>query len=830
MDIMKKIFLAILFCSGIGVSSANTLPVHQEINEEWAFERFGELADGSKITEPRNLMKKDLDDSSWRKLDVPHDWGIEGPFRYDISGDTGKLPFIGIGWYRKWIDIPVNDKNIKTYLLFEGVMSNAKIYVNGQLTGENAYGYSSFIVDISDKLDPSGKNLIAVRADNRPNSSRWYSGAGIYRNVILIQKNKQHFSNWGTWTTTQNIEESHAGLKLHIEIDNHARKNFDGKVEYSISKGEEIISSGKIENINIPVYTTEARITTNITISNPISWDVDRPELYTLKLKLLSTKDEVLDTETSKFGIRTIEYTKDGFFLNNKKTKFKGVCLHHDLGSLGAAFNREAAKRQLEIMKEMGCNAIRTSHNPPAPEVLELCDELGLLVMDEAFDTWRYNKVPNDYGRIFWKWYKTDIKNMVRRDRKHPSVVMWSSGNEISMRRMFGFSTGKSLRNEIRKFDTTRPVTFGANYTTETYLPRFEKVVDIIGYNYRNHLYNEILEKKPNTPIIGTETSSCISSRGEYFFPVSYEKDGGFFDNQVSSYDLYSPVWGCPPDKEFAAQDKYESVLGEFVWTGFDYLGEPIPYLPRRMKKPQFTSDEERQLANFNKNGFKPRSSYFGIVDLAGFKKDRFYIYQAKWRPELPMAHILPHWNWEGREGEITPVHVYTSGDSAELFLNGKSLGRKSKKQFEYRLVWKDVTYQPGELKVVAYKNGNFWAEEIVKTAGVTKKLLVETNKQKMLADNKDLVFIEVSALDKDGNFAPRANHRVYFTVSDNAQIISTDNGDASCFENFQKADRKMFNGKALAILKAKKGATGEIIVTITADGLEKSEIRININ
>jgi beta-galactosidase len=573
----------------------------------------------------------------------------------------------------------------------------------------------------------------------------------------------------------------------------------------------------------------------DIPVANPVLWDIDDPELYRVEV-IVSQGNTVTDRYETNIGFRTLNFTpRDGFFLNSRRVDVRGVCNHHDLGALGAAFNTRAAERQLVILKEMGCNAIRTSHNPPAPELLDLCDRMGFLVEDEAFDAWKTPKKRNDYNKLFYPWHEEDLKAMVRRDRNHPSVFIWSIGNEVNDQNNPALS--ESLRTLVKSEDNTRPVTSGCNWD-ESGTNGFQKTLDVFGINYRLYRYAAFfaLKDNDNLPIHSSESASTISSRGEYFFPVV---EGDLNNNlpgkgifQISSYDLAYPAWATTPDQQWTMNDKYPAVFGEFVWTGFDYIGEPTPYGGDLTGVQPGTRRYEQAKQMLDKQGVTEvpsRSSYFGIMDLAGFKKDRFYLYQSHWRPDLPMAHILPHWNWPERKGLITPVHVYTSGDEAELFLNGKSLGRKKKGEFEYRLRWDDVVYQPGELKVVAYKNGEKWAEDVMKTTGKAFQLSMSADRPSILADGKDLIFVTVRIEDKDKLLVPRTNNMINFSITGPGRIVATDNGDATDHTLFQSPSRKAFNGLCLVIVAADKGASGNITLKCESRGLKTGMITINI-
>ncbi|MBC8096790.1 MAG: DUF4982 domain-containing protein, partial [Akkermansiaceae bacterium] len=569
-----------------------------------------------------------------------------------------------------------------------------------------------------------------------------------------------------------------------------------------------------------------------IRFKSPKLWSVEKPQRY-VAVTTIEQGGKVVDRYETPFGIRTIEFTVDnGFLLNGSRVPLKGVCNHHDLGALGAAINTRGLERQLEILQEMGCNSIRTSHNPPAPELLDLCDRMGFLIIDEFSDTWSRAKKPNGYAPLFKDWAEKDLRAIIRRDRNHPSVILWSTGNEVGEQ---GSSSGHKisewLTGIVHQEDPTRLATAGCNNAQAGY-NGFQKTIEAFGYNYKPYEYGRFRAANPTQPLYGSETASCISSRGEYFFPVSENKAHGQADFQMSSYDLYAPRWATPPDAEFRGQDEFPFVAGEYVWTGFDYLGEPTPYNSDLSNLLNYTDPAEKaraekELKEIGKIRTPSRSSYFGIIDLAGFKKDRFYIYQARWRPELKMAHILPHWNWPDRVGQVTPVHVYTSGDEAELFLNGKSLGRKKKSQFAYRLRWDDVVYQPGELKVVAYKGGRKWATDVTKTTEAASKLSLEADRSRIAADGQDLSYVTVAVTDKAGLTVPRSKNRIRFEVEGPGEIVATDNGDATSFESFQSKERNAYNGLALVIIRSKAGQAGTIRLTAQAEGLKPQSLSI---
>lgn len=777
-----------------------------------------------------------FDDSGWRKLNLPHDWAIEGPFKYEYPGATGKLKWWGAVWYRKHFTLPAADAGKQIYLDVDGAMSYASVWVNGQFAGGWPYGYASFRVDLTPFVKPGAENVVAIRLDSPEDSSRWYPGGGIYRNVWLVKTERVHVGQWGVTVTTTDVSKDKATVQVAVNVVNAHSEKSDLSCSVALyelksdgTKSDRAIAVRSAGSVNLSAG-QGGNSTVTFAIERPKLWSVNSPNRYAVVTLLGKDVDEV---ETS-FGIRTFEFTKDnGFLLNGERVPLNGVCNHHDLGALGAAFNVRAAERQLEILKAMGCNAIRTSHNPPAPELLDLCDRLGFLVMDETFDMWATQKKRNDYHLLYPDWHEADVRALVRRDRNHPSIILWSIGNEVpEQSNTKRFHIARELVSLVREEDPTRPVTAGCNHVIAGY-NGFQNIVDVFGFNYKPEQYPKFRAKNPKIPLHSSESSSCISSRGEYFFPVSNDKSKGMADFQVSSYDLYAPPWAMPPDTEFKGQDENPFVAGEFVWTGFDYLGEPTPYNNDMTVMLNYSDPVERARAKQElKAGGKvsppSRSSYFGIIDLAGFPKDRYYLYQARWRPDFPMAHILPHWNWPERVRQVTPVHVYTSGDQAELFLNGKSLGRKTKGKLEYRLRWNNVMYQPGELKVIAYKNGKQWATDAMKTAGAAAKLTLAADRMEITADGKDLSFITVTVADKSGLLVPRSKNQIKFRIEGPGEIVATDNGDATSFESFQVPERKAYNGLALVIVRVKPGQPGKITLTAEAEGLMGDSVTIH--
>lgn len=803
------------------------------LNEGWTFARYGLQADGTLREEPEGMYAAGWDDSSWRKLDVPHDFAIEGPFRMDLSGNTGRLPYQGIGWYRKSFVLDSTDADKRIYVDFDGVMAYAQVWLNGQYVGGWPYGYNSFRLDLTPYVRTGGENLLAVRTDTEKWESRWYPGAGIYRNVWLVKTGQVQVKHWSARMRTACLTESTARLDLSLEVENHLDKDVEAVVKGEVYELDSTDCFGR-RVLRLPAQEVRlsARSAQAVKLEDELDdykrWDIGSPNRYVARLTV-SVGGQVTDRYDVPFGIRETEFSRQGFFLNGRKVALQGVCLHHDLGALGAAFNLSAQERQLRIMQEMGCNAIRTSHNPPAPELLDLADKMGLLVMDEAFDAWARGKRTWDYNKLYNEWHEKDLQAMVRRDWNHPSVIIWSIGNEVMEQRDVEMT--RHLAGIVRELDDTRPVTAGYNNPNGGRDSNAARELDLMGVNYffgQQARWDED-ERYKDMPTVGTETSSCVSTRGVYFMGDTLRKNF-----QISSYDLDSPEWGCSPDRQFATNARFPHLLGEFVWTGFDYLGEPTPYNSDNTNLLNFRTDPSKQeelkkkLEELARIQPPSRSSYFGIVDLAGFPKDRYYLYQSHWRPELPMAHILPHWNWPDRIGQVVPVHVYTSGTEAELFVNGKSWGRRSKREGQdFRLVWDSVVYQPGSVRVVAYKNGQKWAEDEVQTTGEARKIRLEADRNSLDAGSRELAFVTVRLTDEEGRTVPTACCPLKFEVEGAGELVATDNGDPISFTPFQSAEREAFNGLALAIVRARKGAAGEIRVRVSGEGLEPAVLQL---
>ncbi|HOQ05786.1 MAG TPA: glycoside hydrolase family 2 TIM barrel-domain containing protein [Anaerohalosphaeraceae bacterium] len=907
--------------------------------------------------QPAQAAQTDFDDSKWEAVRLPHDWAIRGPFNPEEHGYAGKLPWKGVGWYRKTFELPAHWQGRRVYLDFDGVMAFPKVYVNGQLAGEWDYGYMSFRIDATPYVKFGQKNLVAVRVDTRNQGTRWYPGAGIYRKVTMTVCNPVHIGHWATFITTPQVADHQAAVNIQTVLENHLGTPQPATLQVVIRDPKGNTAAQGMQEIVLPAD-SQQEISQSLQVLNPVRWDITSPNLYTAQVSI-QTRDKLLDAETISFGIRTFEFTADdGFHLNGRRVQIHGVNLHHDHGPLGAAFYRRAMERQLEIMRDIGVNAVRTSHNPPAPELLELCDRMGFIVWDECFDKWDDKAGRVDGQPPLEEYGHKQIRNFVMRDRNHPCVVVWSIGNEIG--NLPGTREGKSgprvkmMRDFVLKYDTTRPVGI-ADCIPETANEPILDALDLVGWNY-DRRYSIFRERYPHKPIVYSESASALSTRGFYELPLPTTKTDYSSALQVDSYDLNAAPWSDIPDREFALMERDSFVAGEMVWTGFDYLGEPTPF------------DEEA------------RSSYFGIVDLCGIPKDRYYLYRSYWRPEATTVHILPHWNWPDRIGKNVPVFVYTNGDSAELFLNGKSLGRRVKGQvperpvnlaegkpvsassvqteqghpaehavdgdsqtrwcassaakeewlavdlgseqpihrvliefereaknygcrieissdgtdwktaaekatstrphyggprehffavdakarhlrvvftdfrnncwasirrlgvyskevesdyylptYRYRLRWNDIVYEPGELKAVAYKDGNVIGEAVMRTAGAPARLRLTPDRTILAATGEDLSYILVEALDADGNLCPLADNLVRFSVRGPAEIAGVGNGNPMSFEPFQADYRKLFYGKAMLIIRTLEGRTGNVRIQAASDGLQEAVAELKV-
>lgn len=785
------------------------------------------LEKGWKFTkgEVSNAEMPAFNDAKWETVDIPHDWAIFGPFdkNNDLqnvavtqnfetqaslkTGRTGGLPYVGIGWYRTTFH---STPGKQTTLIFDGAMSEARVFVNGKEACFWPCGYNSFYCDVTSLVNEDGKNnTLAVRLENRPQSSRWYPGAGLYRNVHVVTTEKIHVPVWGTQITTPYVKDEYASVCLRTTILNAGKTELTVVTDIMDADGQ-VVST----KTNKGVINHGQPFTQNFIVERPKLWSPETPVLYKAVSKIYSG-DTLLDTYSTRFGIRTIEYIADkGFYLNGKRRKFQGVCNHHDLGPLGAAINVAALRHQLTLLKEMGCDAIRTSHNMPAPELVELCDEMGFMMMLEPFDEWDIAKCDNGYHRFFNEWAEKDMVNMLRQYRNNPCVVMWSIGNEVPTQwSPEGYKVAKFLQDICHREDPTRPVTCGMDQVKSVLANGFAAMLDIPGLNYRAHLYDEAYERLPQNIILGSETSSTVSSRGVYKFPVERKAGAMYDDHQSSSYDLEYCNWSNIPDIDFARAEDHEWTIGQFVWTGFDYLGEPSPY---------------------DTNAWPNHSSMFGIIDLASIPKDRYYLYRSVWNKEAETLHILPHWNWEGREGEKTPVFVYTNYPSAELFINGKSYGRQTKHkngtvENRYRLMWHDAVYQPGEVRVVAYdEQGNPVAEKTVRTAGKPHHIELVTDRSSLQADGKDLAYVTLRIVDKDGNLCPNDGRLVSFKVKGAGKYRASANGNPTCLDLFHKPEMHAFGGMLTVIVQSGE-KTGEIELQATAKGIKTGTIRIPV-
>lgn len=783
------------------------------------------------------VMQPGYDDRSWQPVTLPHDWAIAGPFlATGPYGGMGRLQTWGPVWYRRTLDIPASDRSRSLFLDVDGAMAYATVWLNGRLVGGWPYGYSSWRLDLTPFAVPGGVNQLVIRLDNPPDSARWYPGAGLYRRVWLTKTHAVHVAHWGSEVRTPEVSAARARVSLALRLANAGRQpaRVDVTTEFfpltpDGRRDGPAVARLVRQGVRLPAG-GEAVSAGEVFIRQPRLWGPapqQQPHRY-LAATTLRRAGRVVDRYETRFGIRSLRFDPDtGLHVNGQPVRLQGVNQHHDLGALGAAFNLRAAERQLEILQAMGANAIRLAHNPPAPELLELTDRLGLLVIDEIFDAWERGKTPGDFHLIFPDWHEPDLRALLRRDRHHPSVVMWSLGNEVGEQYTVeaGAAVARRLHAIAHEEDPTRPTTTAMNFAKpDMPLPA---EVDVIGLNYQGEgirqgpefdgtdrirtppQYPAFHARFPTKLVFSSETASAFSSRGVYLFPVTpapsdITRDGRGGDaaaRQVSAYELHAVDFGASADKVFAALDRHPFVAGEFVWTGFDYLGEPTPY-------------------------YEARSSYSGIVDLAGFPKDRYWLYQSRWRPALPMAHLLPHWTWPERVGQVTPVHVFTSGDEGELFVNGRSQGRRRKAAFEHRLRWDEVVYEPGEIRVVTWRAGQPWATDTVHTAGEPAQLLLSADRAVLRAGRDDLAFVTVRVADAQGRTVPRAAQALRFSVEGPGEIVATDNGDATSFEPFSQPARRAFSGQVLVIVRGRGGA---LTLRAEADGLPPAALPLSV-
>ena len=817
------------------LAGANATPRTETLlRDGWRFHRGD--ATGAEAT--------DFDDTKWETVRIPHDWAITGPFSRDCdlqkvavtqngekvatwkTGRTGGLPYTGVGWYRTTFSVPQPPAGDgagkgRTTLVFDGAMSEARVYVNGQEAIFWPYGYNSFHVDVTDLLKADGTaNTLAVRLENRDQSSRWYCGAGLYRNVHLIHTADIHVATWGTQVTTQLFADAPGRQAASVAM----KVTLEGAEGQTLRLATDIVDAdGRVvaAKENTQTVAHGQPLQQNFVVCEPRLWSPETPYLYKAVTRVYDGQS-LCDTYETRFGIRTLDFVADrGFYLNGQPRKFQGVCNHHDLGPLGAAVSRAALRRQLTLLKEMGCDAIRTSHNMPAPELVELCEEMGFMMMLEPFDEWDIAKCRNGYHRYFGEWAERDMVNLVRHYRNSPAVVMWSVGNEVPTQcSAEGYKVASFLQDICHREDPTRPVTCGMDQVSCVLGNGFAAQLDIPGFNYRAHRYEEAYARLPQNIVLGSETSSTVSSRGVYKFPVRLKADATYDDHQSSGYDTENCGWSNVPDVDFANAEDHEWEIGQFVWTGFDYLGEPSPY---------------------DTDAWPSHSSLFGIIDLASLPKDRYYLYRSHWAPSRQTLHILPHWTWPGREGEVTPVFVYTDAAEAELFVNGKSQGRQRKLTRQeslqakadgdpfwllrrYRLIWDAVTYEPGELRVVT-PDGR---EATVRTAGKPHHIELVADRSRISADGDDLAYVTVRIVDRDGNLCPEATHLVSFRVRGAGTFRAAANGDAANLDLFHLPRHHAFAGQLTAIVQSAAKA-GSLTLEATAPGLRKATLTLTV-
>lgn len=822
---MKSFFKLLIISSLILVTSCSH---NREMSQNYKLRSDVLLEQGWKFSREDNELAASVifDDSQWEEVTVPHDWAIYGPFdrENDIdkvavtqnfetvettkTGRTGGLPYVGVGWYRLKFDVDDFDatKNCVS-LLFDGAMSNAIVFLNGNYVINWPLGYNSFHKEITEYLNPDGKNnILAVRLDNPNHSSRWYPGAGLYRNVHIIKTQKIHFPIWGTYITTPEVSLEKASVSIKYEVENSGNELLKLVTNIVDDKGKTVAN-------NETMWDGKDNLSILANIDKPKLWTPENPVLYFANTTIYDAKGQEVDNQTVRFGIRSIEIIPGkGFFLNGKNRKFKGVCNHHDLGPLGAAVNEAAIRRQLTILKDMGCDAIRTSHNMPAPELVSLCDEMGFMLMVEAFDEWDIAKCENGYHLYFNEWAEKDMVNMIHHYRNNPSVVMWSIGNEVPTQcSEEGYKVAFFLQEICHREDPTRPVTCGMDQVSCVVSNGFAKLLDVVGLNYRTFRYEEAYSDLPQKIVLGSETASTVSSRGVYKFPPKKRAGAMYEDHQSSSYDLEYCWWSNIPEEDFALADDHSWTLGQFVWTGFDYLGEPTPY---------------------DTDAWPSHSSLFGIVDLAYIPKDRYYLYRSQWNRNDNTLHLLPHWNWEGCEGDTIPVFCYTNYPVAELFVNGVSQGIRRKDKSDtlrrYRLIWDEVIYQPGEIEVVAYNEIMESQQRTkIKSAGEPHHILLSVDRDIIAANGKDLAFVNVKIVDKDGNLCPNENKLINFEVEGDGTFKAVANGDPTCTELFHIAQMHSFNGQMTAIVQS-SFEKGQVVLTAKTEGLKPAKIIIS--
>ena len=825
------LLLAVGACSPSSGPSGQEDNRRQDFTADWAFQ-LGDVADAAAPT---------YDDSSWRRLNLPHDWAIEGDFsRENPSGTGGGALPGGMGWYRKTFTADKADEGLRFYIDFDGVYMNSTVYINGHELGTRPYGYISFSYDLTPYIQWGAENVLAVRVDNaeQPNS-RWYSGCGIYRNVWLRKLQPVHVAQWGTHVTADEVTKNHARLTVRTTVDNTLSQPAALELRTELVDAEgNVVAQATASTLQADAN-AQAEAVQELALDNPTLWCLENPYLYDVRTTVLAD-GQVTDVYHTPFGIRTFKFdAQKGFFLNGQHVKINGVCMHHDLGCLGAAVNTRAIERQLEILKEMGCNGIRCSHNPPAPELLDLCDRMGFIVMDETFDMWRKKKTAHDYARYFNEWHERDLTDLVVRDRNHPSIFIWSIGNEVleqwsdakadtlsleeaNLVLNFGHSKEmlakedgemsvnslltKKLADMVRALDPTRPVTAGCNEPNPNNHLFRSGALDIIGFNYHDDWFMGVPQNFPGKPFIVTESVSGLMTRGYYRMPSDSmyvwpsRWDIPFYDESFScsSYDNCHVPWGNYHEGTWKLVKQNPFISGQYIWTGFDYIGEPTPY------------------------GWPARSSYFGIVDLAGFPKDVYYMYQSEWRPDKTVLHLFPHWNWQ--EGQTIDLWAYyNNADEVELYVNGHSQGVRTKADGEFHVTWR-VAFEPGTVKAVSRKGGKEVATQEIHTAGEPAQIRLTPDRSTLQADGRDLSFVTVEVLDKDGNLCPWAENDIRFRVEGTGFIAGVDNGSPISMERFKDNHRKAFYGKCLVVVQ-NNGQKGNIKLSAASDGLKEASI-----
>ncbi|MDU0354449.1 DUF4982 domain-containing protein [Paraglaciecola aquimarina] len=805
---------------------ATKLGEKQSFNNDWLFSKGKQVG----------AEQANFDDSNWQRVTLPHDWAIEGPFDEKYNARNGGLPFHGDGWYRKTFTVAEADKGKVVSVTFDGAMYDAHVYINGHFLGRRPFGYLSVNYDLTPHLNfGNTKNVIAVSLAPKDLSTRWYPGAGLYRHTWLEINDPVHVAKWGTYVTTPEVTPERATIALETKINNQGDQT-NASLQTQIVRADGSVVLKKSIDLG-KLATGTKTVNQSFTLEDPILWDTDNPYQYKVLTKVIRN-GKVVDKHTTPLGVRHIEFkADDGFWLNWRRVQINGVCLHHDNGPIGTIANRRAIQRKLEIMQSMGVNSIRTSHNPPSPELVELADEMGILLQVEAFDVWKIQKqsVHNGYQVFYDEWHERDLRDMIIQHRNNPSVIMWSIGNEImEQAQKDGWKEARHLMEIAHDEDPSRFTAAGFNNIGGAIKNKLAHETDIQGFNYKPLNYEQVHKDHPDWILLGSETSSITSTRGIYHFPIDKYKVHD--SRHVTSYDIIGPPWAYPPEIEFEYLAKTPAVMGEYMWTGFDYLGEPTPY-----------GGKDHSGDGYWNADWPVRSSSFGAVDLVGFPKDRYFLYQSQWTSK-PMVHVLPHWNWPNMVGKEIPVMAYTNAEEVELFVNGTSMGRKVKgvdkaelpvnfirwdtlgqKNWKsgYRLRW-DVKYQPGEIKVVAYTDGKVVAEEIVKTAGLPAKVELIADRTEIDADGQDLSYITVLVKDKDGNICPTADNHIRFFVEGAGEIAAVGNGNSSTIAPFKADYRRAFNGKAMLIVKSKHGVAGKINVRAYSDQLSNEPIVIS--